>query len=212
MKIRMTTSELETRAKRALTETLGRMSGVNLKEIQSASAGCSLPAGFLAHVEVFGHCYTLACAVRQHGEPAHVRAGLRDSVSGVARMTENAIPVVIAPYFSPEAQAACAAADVGFLDLEGDAYLSVGEVFIAERSLPRRAISPAVALSPGTRKTGTALNRRAGQHFRNLETSRDRRASEVLEGKLRLRASFSEGGAPMPGALTSKDLSQRGGL
>ena len=85
MKIKMTTSRLETRAKNALTETLGRMSGVNLKEIQCASTRSRPPTGFLAHVEVFGHCYTLACAVEHHGDPSScTSAGLCDSVSGVS--------------------------------------------------------------------------------------------------------------------------------
>jgi hypothetical protein len=212
MKIKMTTSDLETRAKRALTETLGRMSGVNLKEIQCASTGSRPPTGFLAHVEVFGHYYTLACAVERHGDPTHVRGGLDDSVSGVARLAENAIPVVIAPYFSPAVQAACTAADVGFLDLEGNAYLSVGEVFIAERSFPRRAIAPAIALSPGNGKTRIVVHERAGQQLKSFDSSREQRASRVLQGKLRLRAHLPESGALVPDALNSKDLSQRGGI
>jgi len=213
MRIRMTTSRLETRAERALTETLGRMSGVNLKEIQCASTGSRPQTGFLAHVEVFGHCYTLACAVERHGDPAHVRrAGLCDSVSGVAHLTENAIPVVIAPYFSPDVQAACEAADVGFLDLEGNACLSVGEVFIAERSFPRRLMTPAIALSPGNGKTRIVVHQRAAQQLKSFDNSREQRASRVLEGKLRLRAHLPESGAPVPDALISKDLSQRGGI
>jgi hypothetical protein len=212
MKIKMTTSELETRAKNALTETLGRMSGVNLKEIQCASTRSGSPTGFLAHVGVFGSDYTLTCTVEQHGDPSHIRAGLRDSVSGVACLAEDAKPVVIAPYFSLEAQAACTAADVGFLDLEGNAYLSVGEVFIAQRSFPCRAIAPAIALSPGNGKTRIVVHQRAGQQLKSLDNSREQRASRVLEGKLRLRAYLPESGAPAPDALNSKDLSQRGGI
>ena len=212
MKIKMTTSELETRAKNALTEMLGRMSGVNLKEIKCASTRSGSPTGFLAHVEVFGHDYTLACTVEQHGDSSHVRAGLRDSVSGVARPTENAIPVVIAPYFSPAVQAACTAADVRFLDLEGNAYISVGEVFIAERSFPRRSMTPAIALSPGTGTTRTVVHPCAGQQLKSLDNTREQRASRVLEGKLRLRAHLPESGALVPDALNSKDLSQRGGI
>jgi hypothetical protein len=212
MKIKMTTSELETRAKNALTEMLRRMSGVHLKEINCGSTRSGSPTGFLAHVEVFGHDYTLACTVEQHGETTHLRTELRDSIGSVARLTADAIPVVIAPYFSPEAQAACAAADVGFLDLEGNAYISAGEVFIAERSFPRRSMTPAIALWPGNGKTRIVFHQRAGQQLRSLYNTREQRASRVLEGKLRLRAHLPESGATVSDALISKDLSQRGGI
>jgi hypothetical protein len=44
-------------------------------------------------------------------------------------------PVLIAPYLSPEAQTLCKERDAGFLDLEGNARLSPGEVFIGKRSM-----------------------------------------------------------------------------
>jgi hypothetical protein len=213
MKISLSQSELETRAREALTETLGRMSGVNLKEIQCASTRSGSPPGFLARVEVFGHYYTLACSVDRHRKPTYLSTTLRDSLgSAAARLMENAIPVVIAPHFSPTTRAACAAADIGYLDLEGNACLTVGDVFISERSFPRSAIAPAIALTPGDGKATTTLQWRAGQQLKTFDNSREQRAIRVCEGELRLRGPLSESGAPLPGALISSDLSQRGGI
>jgi hypothetical protein len=54
-------------------------------------------------------------------------------------LAADAIPVLIAPRLSPEAQALCKENQVGFLDLEGNARLTVGDFFIVMRSLPRSA-------------------------------------------------------------------------
>ena len=211
MRIRMTACELETRAKKALTETLRRMSGVNLKDMRCASVGSSRLAGILVHIEVLGHSHTLICDVERDGEPAHVRAGLRDFRNGVTHLTEDATPVIIAPYFSPDAQKACEDAGAGFLDLEGNAHLSVGEVFIAERSVSSRSASRVTALSRGNGKTRFAL-RCAVRRLRSPRNSGEPTASGDLIEKLRPKAFLSEGETRSPGVLPGKDLNQRGKL
>jgi hypothetical protein len=148
----MKTIELETRAEKALMETLAQMSCVELKRLERACAASRRPSRIFAHVEVLGHNQTLICTVERDGELDHIRAGLRRSLTGVARHADNAIPVVIAPYFSPEAQAACETSGVGFLDLEGNAHLILGEVFIAERSVPCQPVIHAIAWSPRNRQ------------------------------------------------------------
>jgi hypothetical protein len=152
----MSTSELETRAKRALTATLGEMSGVNVKGMQRASAESGRSARILAYIDVFGHDYTLACAVEPDGEPHRVRAALRDLVTCAPQLCKDATQVIIAPYLSSEALAACNEADAGFLDLEGNARLSMGEVFIDKRSFPCRAHDRVSALRPGNSKSRIA--------------------------------------------------------
>ena len=203
MRIRMTACELETRAKKALTETLGRMSGVNLKDIGRAFAGSSRLAGILVHIEVLGHSHTLICDVERDGEPAHVRAGLRDFRNGVTHLTEDATPVIIAPYFSPDAQKACEDAGAGFLDLEGNAHLSVGEVFIAERSVSSGAVS---------RVTTRFAPRCAVRQLRSMGNSSEPSGSGELMEKLRPKAFFSEVETRAPGVLPGRDLNQRGEL
>lgn len=211
MKIRITTSELETRAKRALTETLGRMSGVNVREMRRAFAGSNRLAGILVHIEVFGHSQTLICDVERDGEPEHVRAGLRDFRNAVAHLTEDATPVIIAPHFSPDAQKACEDAGAGFLDLEGDARLSCGEVFIAERSVPSRAAGLVNTLSPGNGQTGIALPR-AVRRLRRPRNSSEPSGSGDLMEKLRPKALLSENETRATGVLPGEDQYQRGEL
>ncbi len=75
----------------------------------------------------------------------------------------DATPVLIAPHLSPEAQALCKETRVAFLDLEGNARLFVGEVFIVMRSLPcltaerLAAPLPHVAARPALQSEDRAL-------------------------------------------------------
>ena len=132
-------TEFETRAVEALTSLLGRISAIKLRELQCASQPRSRFTAILAHIEVFGHSHILACEVDPLGVPDQLGAMLHEWQGDAASPNSDATPVVIAPYLSPEAQAICKLSHVGFLDLEGNARLTVGDSFIVMRSLPREA-------------------------------------------------------------------------
>ena len=131
MKTKSTMDDLELRATEALRALLGQVSVIKLKEIRHESKG-----SVLADVDVLGHRHTLACEVKANAQPENLRTALRQ-LSDVDR--KNAIPVVIAPYMSPEAQAMCKESQAGFIDLEGNARLALGEVFIGKRAFPLHA-------------------------------------------------------------------------
>ena len=89
----------------------------------------------MARIDVFGHSHTLACEVNSDLSPSKVRASLKKMQDCAAHLAGQTTPVLIAPYFSPEAQALCKESHAGFLDLEGNARLSLGQVFIGKRSM-----------------------------------------------------------------------------
>ena len=134
MKTDSSMDELEFRATEALRALLGQVSVIKLKEIQRAPRG-----PMLARVDVLGHSHTLACEINISNRPENLRSALKDLHEDVAHFNGAATPVLIAPYLSPEAQALCKENSAGFLDLEGNARLALGEVFIGKRSLPGRA-------------------------------------------------------------------------
>jgi len=144
-------TEFETRATEALTALLGRVSGIKLRELQCSSQPRSRFTAILAHIEVFGHSHILACEADPEVDPfdesGRLRSMLRELHGDAASVKSDATPVVIAPYLSPEAQAICKQSRIGFLDLQGNARLTVGDSFIVMRSLPRAAENPAPAAS-----------------------------------------------------------------
>jgi len=136
MKTSEARQDLEVRAAAALKAALAEVSSIKVKEIRRELGGHD--RGLMAYVDVFGQNHTLVCEVQSNGQPGHLRAALAEPRSGASQLPSGATRVVIAPYLSPEAQALCKEIQVGFVDLEGNARLALGEVFILKQTLPPR--------------------------------------------------------------------------
>jgi len=152
MKKNTAPDELEARAMEALKVLLGQMHGVDLREMRRILAEGGRDTPMLVCIDVFGHSHNLICALESDGEPTRVRAALCRFQEYATPLTGSAIPVLIAPRLSPEAQALCKEAGAGFLDLEGNARLEAGELFIAMQTLSRHTSSrhrPPCALKRG---------------------------------------------------------------
>ena len=129
-------NELQLRAAEALKLLLQEVSAVKLKEMKREAGRA---AEILAHVDVYGHSHTLACEVNTDARPSKVRASIRKLQDCAAHRADETTPVLIAPYLSPAAQTLCKQSHAGFLDLEGNARITLGEVFIGKRSMRQRS-------------------------------------------------------------------------
>jgi hypothetical protein len=138
MKASKASTEFQVRAAEALQALLGRISGVRLNEIKRKSPfpGCAFD--LLAQIDVYGHSRTLACKFKILSTPRQLRIALNHLCIHAARIGSETIPVLISPCLSSEAQELCKQARTGYLDLEGNARLNLGEVFIGLRSHPCR--------------------------------------------------------------------------
>jgi hypothetical protein len=134
MKTDRAATEFEVRAGEALKALLDQVSAIKIKEMKHERAR-GRAAEIVAHIDVHGHSHTLACEVNCDTHPSKVRASLKKLQDCAAHFAGDATPVLIAPYLSPEVQALCKECRAGFLDLEGNARLTLGEVFIGKRSL-----------------------------------------------------------------------------
>lgn len=120
---------IESRAGEALWELLERVPAIMVLAVDhqvAADEGVDI----VVHLETGGRHRTLACEVKANGQPRHVRAALHQLRNYVTRQAQNAIPVLVAPYLSPDAQSLCRQEGIGFLDLEGNAHLSFDGIFI----------------------------------------------------------------------------------
>ncbi|MGH9600206.1 MAG: hypothetical protein ACRD27_10095 [Terracidiphilus sp.] len=141
MKSMYSTKELETLAVNALRALLRQVSAIELRDMKLESKAAGSQIDILANVGVYGQSHTLACKVTTSGDPNRIRKALRKLHDGAAHLAGGeATPVFIAPYLSAEAQAICAESKTGFLDLENNARLMVGEVFIGKRSMGNRSL------------------------------------------------------------------------
>ncbi|WP_428422650.1 type IV toxin-antitoxin system AbiEi family antitoxin [Methylibium sp.] len=121
---------LEDSAAAALKALLEQVPVIKLADIEHESLSPDRGVDIVAHVDVSGRRHTLVCEVKSSGQPRHVRMAALQLRNYMVHHAQQATPVFIAPYLSPEAQALCREESVGFLDLEGNARLLFDTVFI----------------------------------------------------------------------------------
>lgn len=145
MKATLMSNELGTRAMEALKAALHQVSTIELKETEVKPLAGGRQTDFVVRIEVLGRRQTLKCRVSESGEARAVRRALRELQEDTEDSAGNTTPVFITPCLTPEARELCIEAKTGFVDLEDNARLLLGEVFIGKRSLPRREQSAAIA-------------------------------------------------------------------
>lgn len=130
LKLHTSMKETEHQAADALLDLLAQIPVLKSKipkiEFTAPNSGIDL----MTSVDVSGQSYLLVCEVKQNGQPRYVRDGIYQLQSYIARLGKSATPVLIAPYLSPAARELCLENEVSFLDLEGNAQLAFGTVFI----------------------------------------------------------------------------------
>lgn len=132
MKTTRVPNPLEARAAEALGALLHQVSSIKTRDIQFQPA--RRRSDILASIDVLGQKHKLVCNVVD-GDPIHVREALNKLKSCAESRKTGATPVLITPQLSEETRAMCAERRVGCLDLEGNARLTVDEVFIGKRSV-----------------------------------------------------------------------------
>ncbi len=132
MKLSRVPNQMETRAAEALGALLHQVSSIKTRDIRVQPA--PRKTDILPSIDVLGHNYRLVCNVAD-GDPDHVREALQKLTTCADGTKTNATPVLITPKLSDQTRAMCAERRVGCLDLEGNARLTVDEVFIGKRSV-----------------------------------------------------------------------------
>lgn len=141
---------------------LTRLSVIKLKDLGLAAMPGGAEIDILGHIEVLGRSHTLACAVRSSAEPEVLRLAAEKLRSCAARLPGNVTHVIVVPYLSASLRALCMKSHINCMDLCGNAYLAIDEVFISTRCFPSGAESAAPAF-PVTAETAKATPRSAVQ-------------------------------------------------
>lgn len=151
-------NDLEARARVALQAVLRQVSTIELKGMEMKVPDAGWEMNFVARIGVLSLHRTLACRIAPSGDSHTVRKAVREMQENCAICSDGSIPVIIAPYLSPEMRTLCIENKIGYVDLEGNARLLLGEVFISKRSLSRGeeqvAASPQVTEAVAVRKFG----------------------------------------------------------
>ena len=130
LKVPDSMKSLENRAADALGALIEQVPALKLQDIKVEQQDSGRVIDILAHVDVSNRHHVFVCEVKASGQPRHARMALLQLRNYIAHRESEEIPIFIAPYLSPEAQALCREQQVGFLDLEGNARLVFDGVFI----------------------------------------------------------------------------------
>lgn len=123
--------KFEIQAAEALRGLLGQVPVIEQLDLQPVeSPGGDEGGEFVVHASVLGKRHTLLCQVIANGQPRQVRMAVLELGNAAPHRAQKATPILIAPYLSPAGQALCREHGVGFLDLQGNARLTFGSVFI----------------------------------------------------------------------------------
>ncbi|AQQ44216.1 MULTISPECIES: type IV toxin-antitoxin system AbiEi family antitoxin [Betaproteobacteria] len=166
--------EAETRAGEALRELLEKIPILHVEGIDAEAVSGDWEPDLIARLLVEGRPHQLICEFKSNGQPRYARAALLELRNYVAHRAVGATPVFIAPYISPAVRQLCDEKGVGYLDLEGNARIAFGGVFI-ERTVADKPVAEQRELKslfrPKSAQVLRAMLRDPGRAWRVTELS-----------------------------------------
>lgn len=120
----------DARAGEALRGLFEKVPVVQVEGIEAETVSGDWGPDLIARVLVDGRRYLLICAYKANAQPRYARSALLELQNHAAQRAPEATPLLIAPYISPAVRHLCEEKGVGYLDLEGNARIAFGGVFI----------------------------------------------------------------------------------
>lgn len=164
----------EARAHELLRGLLERIPILHIKGIDAGHASGDREPDWIVRLLVDGQAHQLVCEVKSNGQPRHARSALLQLRNHIAHRAPLATPVFIAPYLSPAVRQLCVENGVSFLDLEGNARIAFGGVFI-ERQVTNKPVAAQRELKslfrPKSAQVLRAMLREPGRAWRVTELS-----------------------------------------
>ncbi|MDZ5455307.1 type IV toxin-antitoxin system AbiEi family antitoxin [Azohydromonas lata] len=166
--------EAEAQAGQALRGLLEKIPILQVESIEAGVLSSDWEPDLIVRLLVDGRQHLLICEYKSNGQPRYARAALMKLWSYVAQRASEATPVFIAPYISPAVRQMCEEKGVGYLDLEGNARISFGGVFI-ERMVANKPMAEQRELKslfrPKSAQVLRAMLREPGRAWRVTELS-----------------------------------------
>lgn len=125
-----TPKQAEARAYEALRGLLEKIPILQVEGIEAEGVSGDWKPDLIVRLLVDGRPHLLICEYKSNGQPRHARSAVLELRNYVAHRAPQATPIFIAPYISPAVRQLCEEKGVGFLDLEGNARIAFGGVFI----------------------------------------------------------------------------------
>lgn len=172
LKLTHSVKELEAQAAKALRELLEKVPIIQLESIEAEPSDWGVD--LVVRLLVVGKRHLLICDYKSNGQPRYARSALLQLQNYIAQRAPEATGIFIAPYLSPAVRRMCEQNDVGYLDLEGNARIAFGGVFIERQVAEKSAAEQREFKSlfkPKSAQVLRALLREPGRAWRVTELS-----------------------------------------
>jgi hypothetical protein len=166
--------EDEARAGEALRRLLENVPILQIEGIEAEVAADDWQPDLIARLLVDGRQHMLICEFKSNGQPRYARSALLELRDYVVQKAPYATPVFMAPYISPAVRQMCEEKGVGYLDLEGNARIAFGGVFIERMVADKPAAAQRELKSlfrPKSAQVLRAMLREPGRAWRVTELS-----------------------------------------
>lgn len=167
-------NEAEARAGEALRRLLEKIPILQIEGIESEAVSGQWEPDLIARLLVDGRRHVLICEYKSNGQPRYARSALLELRDYMEQRAPQATPVFMAPYISPAVRQLCEEKGVGYLDLEGNARIAFGGVFIERMVADKPAAEQRELKSlfrPKSAQVLRAMLREPGRAWRVAELS-----------------------------------------
>lgn len=139
---------------------------------REGASGSDAKYDFVVEGTYAGHPVRLAVEVKSNGQPRVMRNAAHQLRRDLEHWNEKPVPVVMAPYLSEQARAACREEGVGYADFQGNVHIAFDAVYIdrqvASRPEPERRALRSL-FKPKSARILRSLLREPGRGWRVAE-------------------------------------------
>lgn len=135
----MREQEVTTRIKTELEETLREIPFIEVTRSVTEASLAGFKVDLLTELSVRNNRLRVLVEVRSLGEPRVMRAAIQQ-LKEYTNQSENAYPVVAAPYISDDTARVCRRNGVGYIDLAGNCFLSFDQIYVERKSYPNPSV------------------------------------------------------------------------
>jgi hypothetical protein len=185
----MKEQEIVVKIKDELERTLRDIPFIELRSSVMQTSLRGVDVDLLLELRIRDNFRKVVVDVRSLGEPRVIRAAIQQLKEYLDR-TEDAYPMVAAPYISDDSARVCKKNSVGYMDLAGNFLFNFDEIYIERKNYPNPAIERRQVrsiFSPKSSRIVRAMLSNPRRSWRVQELAREAKVSLGLASKLKER-------------------------
>src|SRR4030042_4771798 len=185
----MKEQEIVIRIKNELERTLRDIPFIEFRRSVMQASLAGVQVDLLLELKIRDNLQKVIVEVKSLGEPRIIRAAIQQLREYLDR-TENAFPVVAAPYISDDTARICKQNGVGYIDLAGNSFVNFDQIYIERKNYPNPAIEKRQVrsiFSPKSSRIVRAMLSNPGRSWQVQELARKAKVSLGLASKLKER-------------------------